>query len=224
MNLALICVAAGTGERFGGDKLAETIGSKTVLERSLSALCEALPEAPVILVSSEHRLEQLEGRFKPKSREIFLVKGGARRQDSVRNGVRAAVGLGADTVVVHDAARPLVNVEDVSRAVAGLGSHDGAILCGRVADTVKRVAEDGRITATIDRNTLRLAMTPQVFRVEVLLAAWEKADCDREWTDEAAMLEETGFDVVSVVANHPNPKLTTRSELALLRALVAEET
>ena len=148
----------------------------------------------------------------------ILVAGGARRHESVRAGVLAAVELGAEIVAVHDAARPLVDSRDVVAVVRALGDSDGAILVAPVTDTVKKIA-GGAVAGTLDRRDLGLAMTPQVFRVASLVQAWENSGLDGEWPDESSFLERAGFEVQSVVARCPNPKLTTESDLRVIRLL-----
>jgi 2-C-methyl-D-erythritol 4-phosphate cytidylyltransferase len=222
MNLAMVCVGAGSGRRFGADKLAERLGHRSVLETSLAALAAAFPEAPLAVVVASDRLEHWRSVLATSFPEAELLAGGERRQDSVRVGVGQVVGLGAEVVAVHDAARPLVHPDDVRTVVNELGDADAAVLCETIGDTVKRVDHRGAIRETISRDLLRLARTPQVIRVEVLERAWESQGLDREWPDEAAVLEQAGFEVRCVLARHPNPKLTTVNDLALIRSLLRE--
>jgi 2-C-methyl-D-erythritol 4-phosphate cytidylyltransferase len=133
--------------------------------------------------------------------------------------VLAAAELGAEIVAVHDAARPLVDARDITGVVWALGDADAAILVAPVTDTVKRIGADGTVAETVDRRELRLAQTPQVFRIASLVRAWELAGLDGAWPDESSFLEQAGLRVRSVVAQHPNPKLTTESDLRLIRGL-----
>jgi 2-C-methyl-D-erythritol 4-phosphate cytidylyltransferase/2-C-methyl-D-erythritol 2,4-cyclodiphosphate synthase len=221
MNLALVCVGGGRGERFGGDKLAEPLADRTVLESALAALRRAFPDPPLVVVLPASRLEDWRRRLEASFPDAVLVAGGARRQDSVRAGVETAAGLGAEVVAIHDAARPVVDPQDVKGVVWALGeTAAGAVLCGRPSDTVKRVDGDGFIIDTIDRDELRLAQTPQVFRLTALYRAWEESDPERLWTDEAAVLESLGMPVRSVVTERPNPKLTTEDDLLFIRSLL----
>ena len=135
-------------------------------------------------------------------------------------GVETAAANGAEVVLVHDAARPLVHPDDIRGVLLALGGADGAILSAPVPDTVKRTARDGSVIGTVSRDDLRLAQTPQVFRVASLVEAWERVDPEHEWTDESALLELAGMRVRSVVAGHPNPKLTTESDLQLMQGLL----
>lgn len=220
MKTALVCVAAGRGDRFGGDKLSEVVAGRTVLAMSLDALRHARPDDPLVVVVSASRLDEWRERLAGGYGEVVLVAGGVRRQDSVRAGVEAAAERGAEVVVVHDGARPLVAPDDVRGVVRALGDAAGAVLCSRVHDTVKRVDRDGFVLETVSREALRLSQTPQVLRVSALLRAWPRHGSGREWTDEAAMLESLGMTVRCVLARSPNPKLTTADDLRVIRALV----
>jgi 2-C-methyl-D-erythritol 4-phosphate cytidylyltransferase len=221
-NLAIVIAAAGCGGRFGSDKMSERLGGRTVLETAVSALREAIPTAPMVVVVAPKMLEASRAVLEEDSSSTVVIAGGNRRQDSVRIGVDATLALGIDTVVIHDGARPIVHADDVRATVGAIEGADGAILCGPVPDTVKRVSNEGAVLETIDRDRLRLAQTPQVLRVAALEEAWKACDLDREWSDEAAILEAAGGTVHAVAARHPNPKITTPADLELVRALIGD--
>lgn len=221
MNLAVVVVGAGSGSRYGGDKLAEPLGRRSVLECSVDALSQACPAAPTVVVLAPSRVEFWKATLERARPGVVVVAGGRRRQDSVRRGVEAAVRLGADVVLIHDAARPLVQSVDVESTLAAIHDADAAILCGQVTDTVKRVDSCGRVVETLDRDRLRLAQTPQVFRVDALYRAWTDCDWHRSWTDEASMVEAIGLKVRTVIARCPNPKITVPADVVMARGLVA---
>jgi 2-C-methyl-D-erythritol 4-phosphate cytidylyltransferase/2-C-methyl-D-erythritol 2,4-cyclodiphosphate synthase len=242
---ALVCVGGGRSRRFGSDKLAEPLGGRSVFATSLVALRVAFPRPVLVAVVPaqlrQRWVERLEQELGPECHRLCVVAGGSRRQDSVRNGVEAAIQAGAggtghpELAVVHDAARPLVDPDDVRQVVAAVAGHGevaAGILCARVADTVKRVGPRAgdvgggsgipSVLETLDREQLRLAQTPQVVRIDALLQAWHGLDQDpaAEHTDEAALLEAAGFEVLAVEARRPNPKITTTADLELVRALL----
>ena len=219
--IGIVCVAGGSGERFGGDKLAEPLGATTVLECSLITLRRAFPSAPISVVVPVVRVRYWRERLEGTGDGLRCIEGGARRQDSVRRGVEAVADPGVEIVAVHDGARPLVHPSDIRATVEGIGAADGCILGQPAVDTVKRVDAQGLVLETIPRQDILLAQTPQVFRLEALRRAWDIGDFKNEWTDEAALLESLGMTVVTVAARHPNPKLTTESDLRILRALEA---
>ncbi len=218
-KLCFVCVGAGHGSRFGGDKLAQSLGDRTVFASALGALAAAIPTADLIVVVAPENLEVWRDRLAPDFPQARFIGGGARRQDSVRAGVKAAMELGAEVVAIHDAARPLVDPRDVQSVVGGRGEADGAILTARASDTIKRIDPNGLVAETVDREKLRFALTPQVFRVASLETAWRTAGSGGEWTDESALLESVGMKVLSIGARYPNPKVTTEADLAVIRAL-----
>ena len=220
MNLAFVCVGAGRGVRFGGEKLAEMVGARTVFATALGALARAVPEAQMIVVVAENRLDFWRDELASEFPGASYVLGGERRQDSVRAGVLEAAAAGADVVAIHDAARPLVDPEDIRAAIGALDGASGAILASEVSDTVKRIDAEEMIVDTVARENLRLALTPQVVRVRDLMEAWQQAGPDQWWTDEAALLESAGMSVRTVLARHQNPKVTTDVDLRLVRAIV----
>jgi 2-C-methyl-D-erythritol 4-phosphate cytidylyltransferase len=216
MNLAIVIAGAGTGSRFGSDKLEQDLDGTTVLEGAVERLRSALPGVPTVVAVRSEKVE----RWRSVLVVDDIVAGGKRRQDSVQAGVEAAIGRGASHVVIHDAARPMVHPDDVRAVLDAVDGVDGATLCTAPVDTVKRVAADGTVIRTLDRGGLRLAQTPQVCRVAALAAAWAACDFDLEWSDEAAALEAAGLEVRTFEAQHPNPKITTPADLELVRILL----
>ena len=220
MNLAFVCVGGGRGVRFGGDKLARKIGSRTVFETALETLTKADPNVMLVVVVAETELERWRYLLLPGFPQARFVVGGDRRQDSVRAGVLYASQAGAEVVAVHDAARPLVDPRDVQAVIAALGGAAGAILTARVRDTVKKIDANDMVVDTLSRERLRFALTPQVFRVATLIEAWQRSDPKRVWTDEASLLESAGIPVHTVLARYPNPKITTEADLRIVEAMM----
>ena len=219
-KLAFVCVGAGRGVRFGGDKLAQNVRSKTVFAAAVDALVRSVPEALMVVVAGDTTLQFWRDHLSPQFPQARFVSGGDRRQDSVRAGVLFAAQAGADVVAIHDAARPLVDPEDVKAVIHAADGAAGAILVARISDTVKRVDGNGMVVDTIPRERLRSALTPQAFQIATLLEVWQRADFKRNWTDEAALLESAGIPVCSVLARHPNPKVTTKKDLEVVRAMM----
>jgi 2-C-methyl-D-erythritol 4-phosphate cytidylyltransferase/2-C-methyl-D-erythritol 2,4-cyclodiphosphate synthase len=151
---------------------------------------------------------------------VTLVPGGERRQDSVANAF-AAVGPEADIVLVHDAARPFVSADVITRAIEAAAAHGAAIVAVPVSDTVKRVAQDGVIAETLPRDEIFLAQTPQAFRRDVLGAAIAAGRTAATATDEAMLAEAAGHRVHVVVGDSTNVKITTAADLERARAAAA---
>ncbi len=218
----IVCVGGGRGVRFGRDKLRESLGGESVFRRSLKTLANACSDSHIVAVVPPEHLGYWGAELQISACEVEVIAGGERRQDSVRNGIERLHSSGAEVALIHDAARPLIQAEDIRTVLEALAHHDGAILCSAVNDTVKQVDEQGDVLRTINRETLRMAQTPQVFRIKVLLEAWAVAEGDSEWTDEGAMLESLGKSVTTVLAVHTNPKITTPADLEMVRALDRE--
>ncbi len=219
-KLAFVIAAAGSSRRFGSDKVSEMLAGRTVLECSIASLRKAIPDTPVVVVVAPERVTH----WRATLSSCEVIAGGPRRQDSVRLGIERAAESGAEIVAVHDGARPLVHSKDVVRVIDALGDGSAAILCCGISDTVKRVNGDDMIVETIDRDSLRLAQTPQVFRVAALKTAWKTQDPSNDFSDEASIIEANGGKVRCIMAEHPNPKLTTSGDLDLLRLMLGKAT
>ena len=151
------------------------------------------------------------------------VRGGAHRSQSVKAALGAA-GAG-DPVVVHDAARPLVTADVVTRCLDALatGDADAAIAAAPLTDTVKEAGEGDRVTATLDRSRLWAVQTPQVFRRAALERALDVDDATlAAATDDASLIERAGGSVVLVESPRENLKVTTSADLRLAELLLIE--
>lgn len=215
--------AAGTGSRVGADlpKQYLTLDARTILAHSVATLARAdWIDSVTVVVSPGDTLASVLLRDEPKARVAPV--GGASRRDSVLAGLRAMSADPDDWVLVHDAARPGLSVDDLERLRATL-AHDpvGGLLALPVADTVKAQRADGgppaRVARTVPRAGLWLAQTPQMFRHGPLLAALL---AHAEVTDEASAIEADGGVPVLVPGSLANFKVTTAADLALMRRLV----
>jgi len=204
-------VAAGEGNRFGGQKQFAELAGRAVVSMALEAARSVSSGVVVVVPPSIPEAE-----FESFAEADHVVRGGRTRADSVRAGL-AAVPQEAEIVVVHDAARPLAPpglFEAVVRAVCE--GADGAVPALRVADTLKRVEGDV-VVATVPRDDLVAVQTPQAFRAEVLRRAHAGS---HDATDDAALLERLGA-IVRVVKGEPsNLKLTEPEDLVVLEALI----
>lgn len=215
-HIGIVVVAAGHARRFGADKLMQSLAGRSVLEHAVEAVRAPLPGAPCVLVVAARRAKELASRW--AVRGVSVTPGGAARQDSVRAGV-AALRLGDDDVVViHDGARPFVPAGDVRAVVEAARDCGAAVLAAAVTDTLKEVAKDGRVAATVPRDRVVRSLTPQAFRVGLLRRAWANTESGA-WTDEAALLERHGYPVRVVEGDSRNLKVTTPHDLELLRGL-----
>ncbi len=207
-----IVVAAGPGTRLGAGEPKGFVLLRGVpmFIHALRALTAAPAISAVVVVvppgKRSNGMSLVEGHG-PWRCPVSVVEGGARRQDSVRAGLQCAGD--SDLVAIHDAARPFVSADVVELAVAEAGRHDAAIVAVPVADTVKQVHEEGWIEATLPRERLWLAQTPQVFRTELLRKAHAAAAETSVATDDAVLVERLGTRVRLVLGNPENRKITT---------------
>ena len=220
-HLAAIVLAGGSGSRFGANKLVASLEGRPVLAWSLAAMEASELVSFVVLVASPSFLEASDrlvrsgGFLKVRA----ICSGGSRRQDSVFNGLRAAAS--ATWVLIHDGARPFVDPAMIQRGVAAAARYGAAIAAVRVNDTIKVVSPNGIITATPDRAVLWAAQTPQIFQTHQLLGAYEAND-GLDVTDDAALLERSGYPVGIFEGSYSNVKITTIEDLTLAQALARE--
>jgi 2-C-methyl-D-erythritol 4-phosphate cytidylyltransferase / 2-C-methyl-D-erythritol 2,4-cyclodiphosphate synthase len=216
MHVAAILAAAGLGTRIGGDlpKQFRDLGDGTdMLRRSLRTLVECPLVTEIVVAFPPDRVADVDslGGRKP----IVSVAGGPRRQDSVANAL-AKVSDVADLIVIHDAARPFASLDLFERTIRAAASHGAAIAALPVTDTVKQVAgaNHGKvIRATLPRETIYLAQTPQAFKREVLAQALANG-AELVATDEAMLVERAGMPVHIVEGEPGNIKVTTPDDLA----------
>jgi 2-C-methyl-D-erythritol 4-phosphate cytidylyltransferase/2-C-methyl-D-erythritol 2,4-cyclodiphosphate synthase len=152
------------------------------------------------------------------------VLGGATRQDSVRAGLQALKGEAPSLVLIHDAARPFVGSDLIDRVLTALQSRPGAIAALPVSDTLKQAGGGGIIRGTVNRSGLWRAQTPQGFDFATILDAHEAAfrGGRSDFSDDAAVAEWAGIDVVLVEGSEQNIKLTTEADLAMAASLAAD--
>src|SRR5437764_2435126 len=223
MSVWAVLVAAGRGERLGDSrpKAFVRLGGLPLLAEPLRRLDESGWIDEIVLVAPPEWEEPaiLLAEELGASKVSSCVPGGATRTDSVRAGV-AEVGEGAAVIVVHDAARPLLQEDVLERVIGALGEgFDGAIPALPVTDTVKRV-HDGAVVETVARENLVTVQTPQAFVAPVLRAALTAlgAESTRTATDCAALVEANGGRVKIVQGDERLLKVTTRADLERVAA------
>lgn len=224
MNIAIIA-AAGAGTRMASDRPKQflQLAGRPVIFHTLKVFeeCDSIDEVIVVLPAAESAgFLSLAGSFRKVAR---VVPGGATRADSVKRGLMAIRSATAEIVAVHDGVRPFVTVDEINNTVAAAKADGAAILVAPVTDTVKEVS-DTNVLRTLDRGTLRRALTPQCFRYELLLEAYQHADVnDPSLTDESALVEQLGRPVSIVEGSARNIKITTVEDLAIAEAILAAD-
>lgn len=210
---AALIVAAGSGDRFGGNvpKQYQDLGGIPILRRSVMAFLEhPLIDKVQVVISEAHRKlyeKAVEGLDLPAP-----TLGGSTRQDSVRLGLEyLAKGAKPSMVMIHDAARPLIDAATITAVRKALDQTRGAIAAKPLVDTLKRGEQDV-IETTIDRTNLWQAHTPQAFYFDDILAAHRAAQ-GAKLTDDAAVAEKAGIKVSLVPSNPDNMKITNPDDL-----------
>ncbi|UCG22245.1 MAG: 2-C-methyl-D-erythritol 4-phosphate cytidylyltransferase [Deltaproteobacteria bacterium] len=225
MRVVAIIPAAGVGRRMGS-----AVGKQFLHLRGIPILAHTLkvfdqsPEVDgIVLVVAPQQRQALATEVlgpHPCEKVLQVIDGGPERQDSVANGLRA-IPLECELVAVHDGVRPLVSI-DLLEAVLEVARHHGAAIAAIPAgDTVKQ-AENQKVVATLERETIWLAQTPQAFHTNLLRRAYDKAAQDGVVvTDDAALVERIGVAVHLVRGSSENIKVTTPSDLIVAEAILA---
>jgi 2-C-methyl-D-erythritol 4-phosphate cytidylyltransferase len=224
-RFAVILPAAGKSTRFGEQekKVFTALGGKPVWLRSVELFVNRHDVCQTLLVIAPDDEEIFRIRYGAHASllSLDLVLGGDERFESVANAL-TQIGNDIDLIAIHDAARPCLPPSLVDAVFAAASETGAAMLAVPVADTVKRADDKGNVTATVPRQGLWLAQTPQVFRRDWLLDAYNRrVTLGRDITDDAQLLEAAGHTVRLVTGSTSNLKITNREDLVLAEALLA---
>lgn len=208
MKITAIVTAGGSSVRFGSDKLLEKIDNKEILRISAEKfLCDEIAE--IIVTASKNNIEKYKNLLKD-IKKVKVTEGGNSRQKSVYNAIKTIDN--SDFVIIHDAARPFVKKEDIINCLNKAIETKAAILAVKTTDTIKEVDENNKIIRTFNRSVLRNVQTPQIFDFQLIKSAHEKLK-DKDFTDDASMLEFLGYDVYVVEGDYSNIKITNKNDL-----------
>jgi 2-C-methyl-D-erythritol 4-phosphate cytidylyltransferase len=215
--LTAIIVAGGSSQRMGFDKLLVPLDGKPVVAHSIAAFEQTEAVTEIILVGRAERLAEYEKIAETHGfRKISaVIPGGARRQDSVRLGLEQ-LAAAAEFVAVHDAARPLVRPDLIERIFQLARTDGGAASAAPVIDTLKRVDDNHVVTEAVERANLFAIQTPQIFRRDLLMQAYNAIfEAGVEVTDEISAVERIRGKVILVPNEEPNFKITFSADLPL---------
>lgn len=216
-----IIVAAGSSRRMGFNKLMAPLCGEPVLRRTLGVFqqCAAIDEI-IVVTSDALRMEIDVWRSSGFEKITKIIAGGAERHLSVNAGL-LALNPACDIVAVHDGARPLISVNQITRCVEAARTQ-AAVACARpMTETLKRCDSDGRITDSIDRANAWIMETPQVFQRELLVRAYDAVIRDSLLvTDEVSAVQHLGEPVFVVENAEPNPKITFPADILLAQRFV----
>lgn len=235
MKVIVIIPAAGLGTRMAsgpsakGKKPAASkqfteLAGTPILIRTLRKFAASPAAAEIYIALRANEIDGVRARLAKEDKDLLkkkvrLVEGGEHRQHSVANAITAISAVEDDIVLVHDAVRPFVTeqiIEEVIRAAQKYGAAIAGVPAVDTIKEVKRTSEGALITATIPREHVVMAQTPQGFRYDVLKKAFDEATADGFMgTDEASLVERSGHEVAVVMGSHRNIKITTPADLEL---------
>ena len=221
MKVSVIIPAAGESKRFGGEKkkIFAKIAGQCVFLRALELFVNREDVCQVILVVGKDDIDTIKTNYGDSlnKMDVEIVIGGPSRTESVRNAL-LKVNEQADFVCVHDAVRPCVSQLWIDKVFEAADKHGSAILAYPIYATVKKIGKDSEIIQTIRRDDLWQAQTPQVFRKDILMQAYQNASGSAD--DDAALVEAIGEKVIIVPGDPRNIKITTREDLELAQAII----
>jgi 2-C-methyl-D-erythritol 4-phosphate cytidylyltransferase len=226
MKVTVIIAAAGAGRRMKADRPKQllVLNDTPILVYTIRKFDRCRLVDRIVVAAPRESVEEIRKLVAAAgfSKAISVVQGGARRQDSVATAMQH---LDPDTtiVAVHDAVRPFVSIEEIEAVIHEAEKNGAAVLAIPIVDTVKQIRKD-RIESTLTRDHLVLAQTPQVFRIEVLRDAFERAKKDEYYgTDESSLVERMDYPVAIIRGSERNIKITRPDDLTLARFYLQEE-
>lgn len=221
MKTVAIITAAGQGKRMGSPKQFIKIGGRPMLWWTLSVFQKTKAIDEIILVVNAEEKNQTKGFKFSKIKKV--VAGGRERQDSVNNGLKA-LPENTEIVVIHDGARPLVTAGMIEAAIHQAKKHGAAVVGVPVKDTIKLVnPKPGTVNRTLQRDRVWAAQTPQVFKRDLIMRAYQKYG-KQKVTDDAMLVEKMGKPVKMLMGSYLNLKITTPDDLLLAEALLGKKT
>jgi 2-C-methyl-D-erythritol 4-phosphate cytidylyltransferase len=234
MKVVVIIPAAGLGTRMATptvktrksapSKQFTDLGGTPILIHTLRKFAASPRITEILVALRENEIAGFRERLEKQAKDVLqkkieLVVGGEHRQHSVANALAAVKAADDDIVLVHDAVRPFVTAEIIEEVIQGAEKYGAAIAGMPAVDTVKQVertAEGALITATIPRERVVMAQTPQGFRYSVIRKAFDEAAADEFMgTDEASLVERSGHEVAVVMGSPRNIKITTPNDMEL---------
>jgi 2-C-methyl-D-erythritol 4-phosphate cytidylyltransferase len=226
MKVGAIIAAAGFGRRMKTDRPKQLLAldGAPILIHTIRKFDASDLIDHIIVTAPRESAEEIRtlvagAAFK---KQVKVVEGGDRRQDSVAFGLQH-LQPGTTLVAVHDAVRPFVTIEEITNVIQQAERTGAAILAVPIVDTVKQ-AEKDMVESTLTREHLVLAQTPQVFRIEILKDAFEHARKDEYYgTDESSLVERMEHPVAIVRGSERNIKITRPMDLTLARVFLEEE-
>jgi len=216
MKFNAIIPAGGTSSRFGkNNKLLEKINGIEVIKYTVESFNNSVVDK-IIICANISIIDIIKQIFKNYSK-VTVIQGGNTRQESVYKGL---IYDKCDYVLIHDGARPMISTDMINLTTEMVKDKKAITLATKTVDTIKEVI-NGKIIKTIDRSKLYNTQTPQAFDYNLILSAHEKLT-DKNFTDDAGMLEYLGHDVYILDGSYKNIKITTKSDIDIAKIYLLE--
>ena len=223
-GIPAIIVAAGSFTRMEGvnKQLAEISGIPVIIRTLMAFENSNLVSSIILVVRADDVFSmQLLTEKYGITKLTDIVCGGNCRQESVVKGL-SRVSIGAEKVLIHDGARPLVDGDIIERVAKGLESFSAVTCAVPIVDTVKRIDSEGQVTETLNRDGLVSVQTPQGVRVADYKSALQKAEDLSAFTDDTSIMENAGFKVLTVMGSRDNIKITTKRDISFAESLLED--
>lgn len=246
LRIGVIIAAAGQGTRFGGDKIGQDLGGRALLLRTVENFTKRDEVTAIVVAAPPDEIEEFRARYGAQlgfNGAVIVAGGKVDRWESVRNAM-AAIPADCTHIAVHDAARPSVPSELLTRLFDAARVVPAVIPADPVTSTLKRVGTDlfdaapddavadailgdagrsavkgRRVEATISRERLVAVQTPQIFEASLLRRAYEQGD-PAGATDDSMLVEKLGESVLVIDGDPRNIKVTSKADLAIVRAIL----
>ncbi|MDO4461197.1 MAG: 2-C-methyl-D-erythritol 4-phosphate cytidylyltransferase [Bacteroidia bacterium] len=220
MKYYAVIVAGGSGKRMGSEipKQFLPLQSRPVLMHTIERFAKYRPDMNIIVVLPAHQIDRWESLCKEHNFTIEhkIVHGGNTRFDSVKNGLNHIEDDGV--VAIHDGVRPLVSRQTINRTYIEAAAYGSAIPVTDSTQSV-RIIDDGGISHAVNRSSVVLVQTPQVFKTSLILSAYEQPYSDM-FTDDASVVEAAGAHVHLTHGNIENVKITTKDDMLYAEAVM----
>ncbi|QQC94808.1 2-C-methyl-D-erythritol 4-phosphate cytidylyltransferase [Mammaliicoccus sciuri] len=220
MGFTTIIPAAGQGKRMGTEinKLFLEINGETIIRQTVAVFQEIDSCEQIFIAAHPDEVELMEEHLKDFSKVAGIIPGGQERQHSINEVLKVLIDT--EVVMVHDGARPFITQEKINQLYQDALTKDAVILAVQAKDTIKQVI-DGVVEQTYDRSTIWQVQTPQAFKKDIILKAYEQAETQNYLgTDDASLVERAGYKVHISNGDYDNIKITTHEDLIIAHSIL----
>ncbi|RIO73738.1 2-C-methyl-D-erythritol 4-phosphate cytidylyltransferase [Mammaliicoccus sciuri] len=220
MGFTTIIPAAGQGKRMGTEinKLFLEINGETIIRQTVAVFQEIDSCEQIFIAAHPDEVELMEDHLKDFSKVAGVIPGGQERQHSINEVLKVLIDT--EVVMVHDGARPFITQEKINQLYQDALTKDAVILAVQAKDTIKQVI-DGVVEQTYDRSTIWQVQTPQAFKRDIILKAYEQAETQNYLgTDDASLVERAGYKVHISNGDYDNIKITTHEDLIIAHSIL----